>query len=143
MKLQGIYTPIITAFSADGSIDYNAWKKVIDKQIDSGVHGLIIGGSTGEFYALSKEERLAQFDFAHDYIAARVPWIAGVNDMLATESYAYAAAAKAAATATAATADIAVTTAAVSAAAAAIAGAAAAATVAVALAADAAITAAT
>lgn len=96
MKLQGIYTPIITAFSADGSIDYNAWKKVIDKQIDSGVHGLIIGGSTGEFYALSKEERLAQFDFAHDYIAARVPWIAGVNDMLATESYAYAAAAKAA-----------------------------------------------
>ncbi|NQZ30835.1 MAG: dihydrodipicolinate synthase family protein [Oceanospirillaceae bacterium] len=96
MKLQGIYTPIITSFKADGSIDYSAWKRVIDKQINSGVHGLIVGGSTGEFYALSKQERLAQFDFANDYIAKRVPWIAGVNDMLATESYVYAAAAKAA-----------------------------------------------
>ena len=86
MKLQGIYTPIITSFKADGSIDYSAWKRVIDKQINSGVHGLIVGGSTGEFYALSKQERLAQFDFANDYIAKRVPWIAGVNDMLATES---------------------------------------------------------
>jgi 4-hydroxy-tetrahydrodipicolinate synthase len=94
MKFQGIYTPIITAFTADGSIDYNACKSVIDHQISSGVHGLIIGGSTGEFYALSKAERLAQFTFANDYIAGRVPWIAGVNDMLATESYAYAGAAK-------------------------------------------------
>ena len=96
MKFQGIYTPIITAFSADGSIDYNAWKVVIDNQIDNGVHGLIVGGSTGEFYTMSKEERLAQFAFANDYIGGRVPWIAGVNDMLATEAYAYAAAAKAA-----------------------------------------------
>ncbi len=96
MKFQGIYTPIITSFSADGSIDYNAWKIVIDNQIDNGVHGLIVGGSTGEFYTMSKEERLAQFAFANDYIGGRVPWIAGVNDMLATEAYAYAAAAKAA-----------------------------------------------
>ncbi|EPJ46278.1 MAG: hypothetical protein OFPI_34230 [Osedax symbiont Rs2] len=96
MKFQGIYTPIITSFSADGNIDYNAWKIVIDNQIDNGVHGLIVGGSTGEFYTMSKEERLAQFAFANDYIGNRVPWIAGVNDMLATEAYAYAAAAKAA-----------------------------------------------
>ena len=96
MKFQGIYTPIITSFSADGNIDYNAWKIVIDNQIDNGVHGLIVGGSTGEFYTMSKEERLAQFAFANDYIGGRVPWIAGVNDMLATEAYAYAAAAKAA-----------------------------------------------
>jgi len=58
------------------------------------VHGLIVGGSTGEFYTMSKAERLEQFAFANDYIAGRVPWIAGVNDMLATEAYAYAAAAK-------------------------------------------------
>jgi 4-hydroxy-tetrahydrodipicolinate synthase len=96
MKLQGIYTPIITSFNSDGSIDYNAWKAVIDNQINNGVHGLIVGGSTGEFYTMSKAERLEQFEFANDYIAARVPWIAGVNDMIATEAYAFAAAAKAA-----------------------------------------------
>ena len=96
MKLQGIYTPIITSFNSDGSIDYNAWKRVIDNQIDNGVHGLIVGGSTGEFYTMSKAERLEQFKFANEYIDARVPWIAGVNDMVATQAYAYASAAKAA-----------------------------------------------
>lgn len=96
MKFQGIYTPIITSFNSDGSIDYNGYKAVIDNQINNGVHGLIVGGSTGEFYTMSKAERLEQFKFANDYIAGRVPWIAGVNDMIATEAYALAAAAKAA-----------------------------------------------
>ena len=96
MKFQGIYTPIITAFNSDGSIDYDGCKTVIDNQINNGVHGLIVGGSTGEFYTMSKAERLEQFAFANEYIAGRVPWIAGVNDMVATEAYVYAAAAKAA-----------------------------------------------
>ncbi|KGJ95206.1 dihydrodipicolinate synthase family protein [Colwellia psychrerythraea] len=94
MKLQGIYTPVLTSFGPDGNVDYEAWKIVLDKQIDAGVHGLIIGGSTGEFYAMSKQERLHQFDFANDYIAQRVPWIAGINDVRATEVYSYAKAAK-------------------------------------------------
>ncbi|WDE07191.1 dihydrodipicolinate synthase family protein [Thalassomonas viridans] len=96
MKFQGIYTPVITTFDQAGNIDYTAWKQVLDKQIESGVHGLIIGGSTGEFYGMTKAERLEQFAFANEYIAGRIPWIAGVNDMLATEAYQYAAAAKAA-----------------------------------------------
>ena len=94
MKLQGIYTPVLTSFDPDGNIDYQAWKTILDNQIDAGVHGLIIGGSTGEFYAMSKEERLQQFEFANDYIAQRVPWIAGINDVRATEVYSYAKAAK-------------------------------------------------
>jgi 4-hydroxy-tetrahydrodipicolinate synthase len=94
MKLQGIYTPVLTSFDADGNVDYEAWKTVLDKQIDAGVHGLIIGGSTGEFYAMSKLERLQQFNFANDYIAKRIPWIAGINDILAEEAYFYAKAAK-------------------------------------------------
>jgi len=94
MKLQGIYTPVLTSFDEEGKIDYEAWKAVLDKQINAGVHGLIIGGSTGEFYAMSKDERLEQFTFANDYIAKRVPWIAGINDILAEEAYFYAKAAK-------------------------------------------------
>jgi len=85
MKLQGIYTPVLTSFDAEGKVDYEAWKAVLDKQINAGVHGLIIGGSTGEFYAMSKTERLQQFQFANDYIAQRIPWIAGINDVIATE----------------------------------------------------------
>lgn len=95
MKLQGIYTPVLTSFDLDGNVDYEAWKAVLDNQIEAGVHGLIIGGSTGEFYAMSKTERLQQFEFANNYIAQRVPWIAGINDVIATEVYSYARAAKA------------------------------------------------
>jgi 4-hydroxy-tetrahydrodipicolinate synthase len=94
MKLKGIYTPVLTSFTQDGSIDYDAWKLILDNQINAGVHGLIIGGSTGEFYSMSKTERLAQFKFANDYIAGRLPWIAGINDVIATEVYGYAKSAK-------------------------------------------------
>lgn len=95
MNLKGIYTPVLTSFDEQGNVDYKAWKAVLDKQINAGVHGLIIGGSTGEFYAMSKAERIEQFKFANDYIANRVPWIAGINDVRATEVYSYARAAKA------------------------------------------------
>lgn len=94
MKLKGIYTPVLTSFKEDGTIDYPAWEKVLDKQINAGVHGIVVGGSTGEFYAMSKAERLEQFKFANDYIAGRVPWIAGVNDVIATEVYSFAKSAK-------------------------------------------------
>jgi len=85
MKFTGIYTPIITPFSNDGEIDWNAYADVIDWQIDNGVAGIIVGGSTGEFYALSKEERIQQFQFAADRIKGRVEFMAGVNDIRVDE----------------------------------------------------------
>jgi len=85
MKFEGIYTPIVTPFSGDGSIDWDAYANVIDWQIDNGVAGIIVGGSTGEFYALSKEERVQQFNFAGDRIDGRVEFMAGVNDIRVDE----------------------------------------------------------
>lgn len=57
MKLQGIYTPVLTSFDPDGNVDYEACKKILDNLIDASVHGLIIGGSTGEFYAMSEQPK--------------------------------------------------------------------------------------
>ncbi len=85
MKFEGIFTPIITPFQSDGAIDYGAFGEVIEWQIENGVHGVIVGGSTGEFYALSKEERIAQFRFAAERIAGRATFIAGVNDIRVDE----------------------------------------------------------
>jgi len=85
MKFEGIYTPIITPFSGDGSIDWDAYANVIDWQIENGVAGIIVGGSTGEFYALSKEERIQQFKFAAERINNRVEFMAGVNDIRVDE----------------------------------------------------------
>jgi len=85
MKFEGIYTPIITPFNKDGQIDWEVYAEVIDWQIENGVAGIIVGGSTGEFYALSKEERINQFKFASDRINDRVEFMAGVNDIRVDE----------------------------------------------------------
>lgn len=94
MRLEGIYVPIITVFNADQSIDYDAWGEVIDWQIENGTHGIIVGGSTGEFMSLTQEERIEQFRFAKERIGGRVPLIVGVNDLLPQRSYELAAAAR-------------------------------------------------
>ena len=61
------------------------YAEVIDWQIENGVAGIIVGGSTGEFYALSKEERIQQFKFAADQIDNQVEFMAGVNDIRVDE----------------------------------------------------------
>ena len=85
MRFKGIYTPIITPFSSNGEIDWDVYAEVIDWQIENGVAGVIVGGSTGEFYALSKEERIQQFKFAAERINNRVEFMAGVNDIRVDE----------------------------------------------------------
>ena len=94
MQLEGIYVPIITPFADDMAIDFDAFGDVIDWQIDSGTHGIIVGGSTGEFFALSQDERVEQFQFAAERIGGRVALIAGVNDLLPDRCYELTAAAK-------------------------------------------------
>lgn len=87
MQFEGIYVPIVTPFAKDLSIDYDAFGEVIDWQIGNGTHGIIVGGSTGEFFSLSQEERVEQFGFAAKRIAGRVPFVAGVNDLLVDRCY--------------------------------------------------------
>ena len=94
MRFEGIYTPIITPFEDDLSIDFDAYGKIVDRQIDSGVHGIIVGGSTGEFFSLTREERIEQFRFAVDRAAGRLPVIAGINDLSADHCHELAAAAR-------------------------------------------------
>jgi 4-hydroxy-tetrahydrodipicolinate synthase len=94
MRFEGIYTPIITPFHDDGSIDWDGYGDVIEWQIESGVAGVVVGGSTGEFYAMSKEERIEQFRFAFERIGGRIEMMAGVNDIRADECYRITAAAR-------------------------------------------------
>ena len=85
MRFEGIYTPIITPFASSGEVDWDVYAEVIDWQIENGVAGVIVGGSTGEFYALSKEERIQQFKFAAERINNQVEFMAGVNDIRVDE----------------------------------------------------------
>ena len=45
---KGMYVPIITPFREDQSIDFEAFKMVIDYVIEGGVEGLLIAGGRGE-----------------------------------------------------------------------------------------------
>ncbi len=96
MRFGGIYTPIITPFRDDLSIDFGAYGEIIDWQVEHGVHGIIVGGSTGEFFSLTCEERIEQFRFAVARAAGRLPVIAGVNDLSITRCHALTSAAKSA-----------------------------------------------
>lgn len=81
MYFKGIIPPVITPINNDHSIDEDGFAAVIEYMIEKGVHGIIVGGTTGEFYALSPEERVRQFNFAKQIIKTRVQLVCGVNDV--------------------------------------------------------------
>lgn len=89
-KLEGIYTPVITPFHRDGSIDFDALADLVERLVTAGVHGLISGGSTGENYAETVEERLAIARFVVDRIKGRIPVVIGTGAMRTPDSIALA-----------------------------------------------------
>ncbi|MFN3207854.1 MAG: dihydrodipicolinate synthase family protein [Roseovarius sp.] len=86
LVLDGIYTPLITPFHADTSVDYDGLADVIEHLIGKGVHGLISGGSTGEAYAMPVTERVEIARFAKERINGRVPLIVGTGAMMTPDS---------------------------------------------------------
>ena len=53
MQFEGIYTPVITPFHNDGSVDKEGFAAVLEFLIDAGTHGIVVAGTTGEYYARS------------------------------------------------------------------------------------------
>ncbi|MGO4855056.1 dihydrodipicolinate synthase family protein [Phaeovulum sp. W22_SRMD_FR3] len=89
-RLEGIYTPVITPFFADGSIDFDSLAELVDRLADAGVHGLISGGSTGENYAETIEERLQIARFVVERAKGRMPVFIGTGAMRTPDSIALA-----------------------------------------------------
>lgn len=79
MKFEGIYTPVITPHREDGSIDRDAFAAMIEHLVGAGVHGIVNGGSTGEYYAQSIEERIEMATLAKETIAGRTRLIVGTG----------------------------------------------------------------
>ncbi|OCX20213.1 dihydrodipicolinate synthase family protein [Stutzerimonas xanthomarina] len=95
MKFEGIYTPAITPLNADGQIDRAAFADVLEYLIEARVHGIIIGGSTGEYYAHTTQERFDLGALAKDVIGNRMPLIIGTGAVRTEDSVEFAKAAKA------------------------------------------------
>lgn len=90
MVLEGIYTPLVTPFHADGTVDYDGLADLVEHLVAAGVHGLISGGSTGENYAETVEERLEIARFITERTAGRLPVIVGTGAMRTPDSIALA-----------------------------------------------------
>ena len=91
MQFNGIYTPAITPLDAHGQIDRNVFTEVLEHLIDAKVHGIVIGGSTGEYYAHTAEERVALAALAREVIGPRAQLIVGTGAVRTEDSVAYAA----------------------------------------------------
>lgn len=77
-RLTGILPPITMPFDTDGRLVTTALKPQIDLMIESGVRGIVAGGSTGEGHTLSADEFVEAMNAAHEAIAGRVPFLVGL-----------------------------------------------------------------
>lgn len=94
MKFEGIYTPLVTPFNQSYELDEARFGQIIDMLIEGGVHGLIVAGTTGEYYAQTADERVALMQLAARLIAGRVPMIVGTGAIRTEDSIYFARAAK-------------------------------------------------
>ncbi len=76
---EGSYVAIVTPFAADGAVDEPALRGLVDWQIESGTHGLVPCGTTGENPTLSAQERAAVWRITIEQAGGRVPVIAGAG----------------------------------------------------------------
>lgn len=79
-------SPILTSLNADGTVDYKTMHKLYDTLIDAGIDGILVGGSTGEFYAFTYEEIKDFILDAISYIGDRAIVMAGTGRMVYQET---------------------------------------------------------
>lgn len=77
MRLEGTYTALVTPFNGDGSVDYERFRALIDRQAEAGVAGIVPVGTTGESPTLTYEEHRRVVETAVETARGRIQVIAG------------------------------------------------------------------
>ena len=78
-SFRGVFVALVTPMTADEEIDLPKLAELADHLIRQGVHGLVPLGSTGEYYALSADERERVLRTTLEAAAGRVPVVPGTN----------------------------------------------------------------
>lgn len=79
LQLFGSITALATPFNAAGDIDFDAWNSLLAQQFEGGTQAIVVAGSTGEAAALSDAEYDALLRSAVEFVAGRIPVIAGTG----------------------------------------------------------------
>lgn len=90
----GVFVPMITPFHADSSINVGELKRVTQVFIDAGVAGLVVCGTTGEYYTFDDNERELVLSTVAEVAKDKVLLVAGINDLSTAGSVSKAAQAK-------------------------------------------------
>lgn len=76
---KGIYAALLTPFNDDGSINFDSLKLLVERNIEVGLTGMYVCGSTGESVMMSEEERISILKFVAEVNAGRTILIAHVG----------------------------------------------------------------
>ncbi len=87
--IKGTGTAMVTPFLANGEIDYDATKRLIDYQIAGGIEMLVPLGTTGENPTISNAERTRFLSFVIEYVARRAVIVVGTGSNDTKTSVAY------------------------------------------------------
>jgi 4-hydroxy-tetrahydrodipicolinate synthase len=85
-KLSGCGTALITPFKQDQSVDEDRLRRLVEWQIESGIHFLVPCGTTGETPTLNKAEWLRVIDITIEAAGGRVPIVAGATSNSTAEA---------------------------------------------------------
>ena len=94
MRFEGIFTPLVTPYHDDFSLNETALAQTVEHLVTAGVHGIIVAGTTGEYYAQTPEERIDMMSRVRDLIDGRVPMIVGTGAIRTEDSVMFASAAR-------------------------------------------------
>lgn len=89
LKNSHIMTAMVTPFGKNGNVDYELLKKLIGHLLSTGTDGILVSGTTGEGPTLTEEEKIELIEKTVEYVAGRVPVVAGTgsNNTKATIEY--------------------------------------------------------
>lgn len=93
MKTAQFLTPVVTAFDHEGKLDHQANRNIYDFLIDGGVDGLVVMGSTGEFFAMEDAQKKELIDLVVRHVNGRTKVYIGtacmtVEDTVQLSNYA-------------------------------------------------------
>lgn len=78
-KFKGLFSALLTPFDKSGKIMFDSIKRLVDFNIENGIDGFYVGGSTGEGLLLTNEERKQVFKCVKEAAQNRVTLIAHVG----------------------------------------------------------------